>query len=61
MRGLVVEGAVVLEQRSHASSCGGALQLLADDVGVLVGAHRKRGAQRIEALLGGQRRGLFEA
>ena len=61
MRGFVVEGAVVLEQRLHARGCGGALQLLADDVGILVGAHRQRGAQCVEPLLGCQRGGLFEA
>ena len=59
--GLVVEGAVVCEAGLDALAGAGALQLFADDAGVLVGAHRKRGAKGSEAVLAGVVRGFFKA
>ena len=58
---LVVEGAVVLEVGVDTRMRGGALQLLADNVDELVGAHRQRGAHGVEAPFGGAAGGLLEA
>ena len=59
--GFVVEGAVVGEVGLDALAGTGVLKFLADDAGVLVGAHGKRGAQGGVPVLAGVAGGLLEA
>ena len=59
-RGLVVVGAEVLEHGRDPRARRGALDLFANDVGILVGAHRKRGADAVEPALGRNARRLFQ-
>ena len=60
-RRLVVVGAEVLEDALDPLSLGRSPHFLLDDLGVLVGAYGKRGADAVEALLGSHPRRLFEA
>ena len=58
--GLVV-GAEVLEDALDSLSLGRPAHFFLDDLGVLVGAYGKRGADAVEALLGSHPRRLFES
>ena len=60
-RGLVIVGSEVLEHGRDLGLCRCALYFLADDLRILVGAHRQRGADALEASFRGYSRRLLKA
>ena len=60
-RGFVVVGAEVLEHGRDPGLRRGALDFLANDLRILIGAHRKRGADALEAAFRGYSRGFLQA
>ena len=60
-RGLVVVGAEVLEDACNSGALGRSLHFFLDDLGVLIGAYGKRGADAVEALLSGHPRRFLES
>ena len=60
-RGLVIVGSEVLEHGRDPGLRRGALDFLANNLRILIGAHRKRGADALEAAFRGYSRGFLQA